>query len=150
MKGSRLTAILVIVALAIGAAVVAGPVFEPRCESVIGDVVVTASLDELHPGTARFFCYRDHAGREIRFVLARTNDGIVHSVFDGCQQCYRFHKGYSVSGGFLVCRLCGNRYKLDQMETGMASCQPVHLENTQHGNKVEIKVAALEKGRQLF
>jgi uncharacterized membrane protein len=150
MKGSRLTTILVIVALAIAGAVAAGPLFEPRCETVKGEVVVTASLDDLSPGTARFFCYHDRTGHEIRFVLARTNDGIVHSVFDGCRQCYRFHKGYTVSNGFLLCRLCGNRYKLEQMETGMASCQPVHLESTQHGNKVEIKVAALEKGQQLF
>jgi uncharacterized membrane protein len=150
MKGSKLATILVIVALAIGAAVVAGPIFEPRCEAVNGDVAVTASVDELSPGTARFFCYRDRAGHEIRFVLARANDGTVHSVFDACRQCYRFHKGYTVADGFLVCRLCGNRYRLDQMETGMASCQPIHIENTQHGNKVEVKVAALEKGQQLF
>ena len=75
---------------------------------------------------------------EIR-ANARANDGAVRSVFDACRQCYRFHKGYIVVDGFLVCRLCGNRYRLDQMETGMASCQPIHIENTQHGNKVEVK-----------
>jgi uncharacterized membrane protein len=150
VNGSKLATILLIVALAIGAAVAAGPMFEPRCEPVNGGVIVTASLDELSSDTARFFCYRDRAGHEIRFVVARANDGTVSSVFDACRQCYRFHKGYTIANGFLVCRLCGNRYKLDQMETGMASCQPVHLENTQHGNKVEVKVAALEKGQQLF
>jgi len=150
VKGSKLTTVLLIVGLAIGAAVAAGPVFEPRCEPVTGDVTVTASLDDLSPGTARFFCYHDADGHKIRFVLARASDGTVRSVFDACRQCYRFHKGYAIDKGFLVCRLCGNRYKLDQMETGMASCQPLHLENTLHGNKVEVKVAALEKGRQLF
>jgi uncharacterized membrane protein len=104
----------------------------------------------LTPGTAQFFCYRDRAGHEVRFVLARANDGIVRSVFDACRQCYRFHKGYTVADGFLICRLCGNRYRLDQMQTGVASCQPVHLENSQHGNTVEVRVAALEKGQQLF
>jgi uncharacterized membrane protein len=150
VKGTKLATILVIVALAIGAAVVAGPMLAPRCKLVNGDVVVTVSLDDLTPGTAQFFCYRDRAGNEIRFVLARANDGTVHSAFDACRQCYRFHKGYTVVDGFMVCRLCGNRYRLDQMETGMASCQPVHLENTRHGNKVEVRVAALEKGQQLF
>jgi uncharacterized membrane protein len=148
--GTKLATILVIVALAIGAAVAAGPMFAPRCSPVNGNDVVTASLDELSPGTARFFCYRDRAGHEVRFVLARANDGTVRSVFDACRQCYRFHKGYTVADGFLVCRLCGNRYRLDQMQAGMASCQPVHLENSQHGNKVEVRVAALEKGHQLF
>jgi uncharacterized membrane protein len=150
MKGTKLATILVIVALAIGAAVAAGPLLAPRCVRVTGESVVTASLDGLTPGTARFYCYRDRAGHEVRFVLARANDGIVRSVFDACRQCYRFHKGYTVADGFLICRLCGNRYRLDQMQTGVASCQPVHLENSQHGNTVEVRVAALEKGQQLF
>jgi uncharacterized membrane protein len=150
VKGTKLTTIFAIVALAIGVAVAAGPIFTPRCSPVSGESVVTASLDLLTPGTARFFCYRDRAGHEVRFVLARANDGIVRSVFDACRQCYRFHKGYTVADGFLICRLCGNRYRLDQMQTGMASCQPVQLENSQHGNTVEVRVAALEKGQQLF
>ncbi|MGD0290190.1 MAG: Fe-S-containing protein [Candidatus Binataceae bacterium] len=150
MKGTKLATILVIVALAIGAAVAAGPLLAPRCVRVNGESVVTVSLDGLTPGTAQFFCYRDRAGHEVRFVLARANDGIVRSVFDACRQCYRFHKGYTVADGFLICRLCGNRYRLDQMQTGVASCQPVHLENSQHGNTVEVRVAALEKGQQLF
>ena len=151
VRGSKLAAILIIVVFALAAAVAAGPLFAPRCIPVSGGTdVVTASLDELNPGTARFFCYRDRAGHEVRFVLARTSDGVVRAVFDACRQCYRFHKGYTVADGFLICRLCGNRYKLDQMETGMASCQPIHLETRQHGNTVEVKVAALEQGQQLF
>ena len=150
VKGTKLATILVVVALAIGGAVAVGPMFAPRCSPLSGDAVVTASLDELTPGTARFFCYRDRAGDEVRFVLARTSNGTAHSVFDACRQCYRFHKGYTVADGFMVCRLCGNRYRLDQMKAGMASCQPIPLENRQHGNKVEIRVAALEKGQPLF
>ncbi len=150
MKGTGLPAILAIVALAIGAAMVAGPMFAPRCTPVSGDETVIASVDDLPPGTARFFCYHDRDGRELRFVLARLNDGSVRSVFDACRQCYRFHKGYTIADGFLVCRLCCNRYKIDQMQEGVASCQPVRLENLPRGNKVEIKVAALEKGQPLF
>jgi uncharacterized membrane protein len=138
------------VALAIGAAVVAGPMFAPRCTPVNGEETVTASVGGLRPGTARFFCYHDRNGRELRFVIARLEDGTVRSVFDACQQCYRYHQGYTIADGFLVCRLCGNRYKIDQMQEGVASCQPVHLEHNQHGNRVEIKVAALEKGQALF
>jgi uncharacterized membrane protein len=150
VKGTKLTTILVIVALAIGIVVAAGPIFAPRCSPVSGGSVVTTPLDSLTPGTARFFCYRDRAGHEVRFVLARARDGVVRSVFDACRQCYRFHKGYTVADGYLVCRLCGNRYRLDEMQTGMASCQPVHLENSQHGNTVEVRIVALEKGQQLF
>jgi hypothetical protein len=32
----------------------------------------------------------------------------------------------------------------------LASCQPVQLENTQHGDKVQVRVASLEQGHTLF
>lgn len=150
MKATGLAATLAIVTLGIGAAIVAGSVFAPRCTPLTGDETVSASVDDLRPGTAQFYCYRDRNGRELRFVIARQNDGTLRSVFDACRQCYRYHKGYTITDGFLVCRLCGNRYKIDQMQDGVASCQPVHLEHNRRGNKVEIKVAALEQGQALF
>ena len=150
MKLTKPAAILLAVALAIGAAVAAGPMFAPACTVANGTDVVTVSMDDLSRGSARFFCYRDRSGHLIRFVLARDDDGAVRSVFDACRQCYRFHKGYTIADGFLICRLCGNRYKLDEMRVGLASCQPVQLENTQRGGKVEVRVAALEQGHALF
>jgi len=139
-----------VVALAIAAAVAAGPMFAPECIVANGTEIVTLSTNDLGRGSARFFCYRDHSGHLLRFVVARGDDGMIHSVFDACRQCYRFHKGYTVADGFLICRLCGNRYKLDEMRIGLASCQPVQLENSQSGEKVDVRVAALERGHFLF
>jgi uncharacterized membrane protein len=150
MRPTKLAVILVVVALAIGAAIAAGPMLAPACTLAKGSDVVIVSSDDLSRGSARFFCYRDRTGHLIRFVLARGEDDAVHSVFDACRKCYRFHKGYSISQGFLICRLCGNRYKLDEMRIGLASCQPVQLENAQHGGKIEVRVAALEQGQALF
>jgi uncharacterized membrane protein len=150
MMPTKLAAILLVVALAIGAAVVAGPMFAPACTLANGSDVVTVSTGDLRRGSARFFCYRDHAGHLIRFVLARGDDGTVRSVFDACRRCYRFHKGYTIADGFLICRLCGNRYRLDEMRVGLASCQPVQIENAEHDGKVELQVAALERGHSLF
>ncbi len=150
MKLTKLSAILIGVALAIGAAAAAGPMFAPRCTTVDGTDVITVSTADLSRGSARFFCYRDHSGQLIRFVLARGDDGIVRTVFDACRQCYSFHKGFTVADGYLICRQCGNRYKLDKVREGLASCQPVQLENTEQGGKVQVRVAALEEGRKLF
>jgi uncharacterized membrane protein len=150
MRPTKLAVILIVVALAIGAAVVAGPMFAPACTLANGSDVVTVSTDDLNRGSARFFCYRDRSGHLIRFVLARGDDGTVRSVFDACRRCYRFHKGYTIADGFLICRLCGNRYRLDEMRVGLASCQPVRLENAEHDGKVEVRVAALEQGHSLF
>ncbi|MGC1969427.1 MAG: Fe-S-containing protein, partial [Candidatus Acidiferrales bacterium] len=61
-----------------------------------------------------------------------------------------YRKGYLSSRGNLVCRYCGNRYKLEAMESGLASCVPVKLPMQVSGHTVKIKPEDLERERGLF
>ncbi|HZO80527.1 MAG TPA: Fe-S-containing protein [Candidatus Binataceae bacterium] len=131
-------------------AFVALPALRPRCAEVHGDAVLTISLARLVRGEAVRFCFRDDAGERLRFLLARGSDGRVRSVFDACRQCFKFHQGYEVAGGMLICRLCGNRYAIDHMTEGEASCVPVSLPLSERGNTAQIKVSDLKRGRALF
>ncbi len=134
-------------ALAIAAAL---PILRPRCTELRGAEMLTVSLAHLKGGEAQLFCYRDRAGEWLRFLLARGNDGKVRAVFDACRQCYKFHQGYEVSHGMLICRLCGNRYPIDHMMKGEASCVPVSLPHHEDTSKVEVKVSDLKSGAGLF
>jgi len=69
---------------------------------------------------------------------------------DACQRCYAYHKGYVTSDGYLVCKLCGNRYKLAAMSKGLASCVPVKLAFKTDGQTAKIDTAELEHNRHLF
>ena len=137
----------VIAAIAMVAAL---PILRPRCTELRGAQMLTVSLARLVSGEARLFCYRDRAGERLRFLLARGNDGKVRAVFDACRQCYKFHQGYEVAHGMLICRLCGNRYPIDHMMKGEASCVPVSLPHHEDAAKVEIKVSDLKSGAALF
>jgi len=139
-----------LVATAVAAAVMASPLVRPRCAILKGGDTLLIPGSSLVRGAVRFFCYRDSAGERLRFILARDSDGSVHAVFDACHQCYKFHKGYSVSDGYLVCRLCGNRYALKEMQAGKASCVPVKLPLAQRGDTIAVRVADLKGGRPLF
>jgi hypothetical protein len=55
--------------------------FMPPCRLVKGELVVTTSVNELRPGTAQFYCYRDRAGHEIRFARL---DGTLSAAFEAC------------------------------------------------------------------
>lgn len=121
-----------------------------RCVQLTSVDNSSISISGLARGTARLFCYRDSAGEQLRFLLARDDDGKVKGVFDACGQCYRYHQGYTVAGGYLICRLCGNRYPLSDVQKGLASCTPVQLPVKQHGDHVEVRVADLRKGQSLF
>jgi uncharacterized membrane protein len=120
------------------------------CTAVVGGGVVSVDVSALTRGTARMFCYNDDAGKKLRFVLARGTDGKVRSVFDACRQCFTFHRGYQVAGGELICRVCGNHYRIDRMSEGKASCVPASLPHEDASGTVRIKTADLRTGTALF
>ena len=123
---------------------------QPGTTPVSGFDSVSISLSTLGKSGVRFYSYRDRAGDELRFILARDSRGGVHAVMDACERCYNYHKGYAASHGYLVCRLCGNRYKLETMESGLASCVPAKLPIKVLGQYAKIKSADLEQHRGLF
>jgi uncharacterized membrane protein len=111
---------------------------------------ITIPLGQLAADTAKIFCYRDRAGANLRFVLAREANGTVHTVFDACHQCYKFHQGFEASRGYVTCRYCGNEYKLNEITVGKASCVPVKLRSQLKDGAVSVDVTDLEAGRWLF
>jgi uncharacterized membrane protein len=122
----------------------------PRYTPVSATSSISIETNDLRQGDVRFFTYRDRAGDEIRFLLARDAAGRTKGAFDACERCYMYHKGYASSRGALLCRFCGNRYKLEAMESGLASCVPVKLPFQMTGHTVNIKPADLEREQGLF
>lgn len=145
MKRSARIWLGVFVAGAIGASALAFATLRPHCALVTGSDRIIIPLSQLGRGAIAFFCYKNEAGDRLRFVLARDDQGKVHSVLDACRQCGKFHEGYTSSGGDLVCRLCGNRYKLGAIEKGKASCVPLSLPSRQRGDQLEIRAADLKQ-----
>lgn len=111
---------------------------------------VAINVSAMRPGSARMFDYTDNAGQRLSFLLARGDDGKIRSAFDACRQCSAYHRGYRVSGGELICRVCGNRYPIDRMNEGKASCVPASLPYAIDSGIVHIKTADLKAGRELF
>ncbi len=114
------------------------------------DAMLSIDVSALGRGDARTYCYTDSAGKRLRFVLARGNDGVIRSVFDACRQCFTYHRGFKYSAGELICRVCGNHYPVDRMTVGKASCVPESLPHQDGGSRVKIRVADLKAGRALF
>jgi uncharacterized membrane protein len=122
----------------------------PFCTAVGGNDRITIPLSQLTAGAVSFFCYHNAAGDRLRFILARDADGKVHSVVDACRQCGKFHEGYTTAHGELICRFCGNKYQVADIERGQASCVPLGLPSRQHSDHVEIRVSDLKQVSRLF
>ena len=110
---------------------------------------VTISGASLDKGSIRFYSYRDDAGKDIRFILGRDQSGQVRGAFDACQRCAQYGKGYTASNGYLVCRFCGNRYRLNS-RTGIGSCAPIELPVHEAGNTITVDTTELKRQRNLF
>ena len=141
-----ISAAALLVAVSSLAVMARGPQFTP----VSANPSISIETTDLRPGDVRFFTYRDRAGDQIRFLLARDATGRIKGAFDACQRCYMYHEGYVSSRGDLLCRFCGNRYKLETMESGLASCVPMKLPLQATDHTVNIKPADLERERGLF
>lgn len=147
-KAAKWAAALALIAVVL---VLARLEIPPGCTHVSSnDGAVSIAIARLARGQANLFCVNDGAGTNIRFILARASDGTVHSVLDACRQCYSYRKGYHLSRNGLVCRLCGNRYSVDHLMRGKASCAPISIPHQESGGLVTISTAALHTARSLF
>jgi uncharacterized membrane protein len=139
--GAVALAAVIVALLAVGA----GPTFT----AVSGKDSISIPASSLKRGELRFFSYRDDAGKAIRFILARDDAGRVGASFDACQQCARYGKGYTSSRGYMVCRFCGNRYKIDAVPSG-TSCAPIRLKVRESGDTITVDTRELKRQRDLF
>jgi uncharacterized membrane protein len=122
----------------------------PSATQVFGTYTLSIPTSDLRAGEVKFFSYRADPASEIRFLLARDSDGHLHGALDACQRCYTYHRGYGWSGGYLICRVCGNRYKLDKLTTGIASCAPANLKFQSTGKTVQIQTSDLKRASGFF
>lgn len=139
-----------VAALALVGVLIADSNSRPACTMLHGTTALHISLNGLARGEVRAFCYQAPAGQRLRFLLARDSSGDIHTAFDACRQCYKYHEGFTWSHGYLICRWCGTRYKIKNMNVGKASCAPVPLASNVRGNQVTVRVKDVEAGRWLF
>lgn len=143
------TVIASAIVLTAGALALAAAGIGPRFTHLSGHDSVTISGASLEKGSIRFYSYRDDAGKDIRFILGRDQSGQVRGAFDACQRCAQYGKGYTASNGYLVCRFCGNRYRLNS-RTGIGSCAPIELPVHESGNTITVDTSDLKHQRNLF
>lgn len=112
------------------------------------DVRLAASL--FNDGRARFYRYVTAAGREVRFFVMRTPDGVIRAAFDACEACFRSRKGYRQSGDKMICNGCGGGMRSVDINVSSVRCIPGTLEHAIEGDRVVITAAAIERGISYF
>ena len=113
-----------------------------------GDVVLaTAELDD---GQARFYRYSTAGGREVRFFVMKSGDGVIRAAFDACDVCYRERQGYRQQGSQMICTNCGQSFRSTDINVLQGGCNPAPLERTVEGGHVILRASAIEAGSWYF
>lgn len=123
--------------------------FEPSQAVKATGGVVKIPLAQVNDGAAHYFHYTVR-GRDIRFFVLKSSDGIIRAAFDACDVCYKEKKGYSQEGDFMICNNCRNRFPSTKINVLKGGCNPAPLEKTVSGSTLIIKVQDILKGETYF
>ncbi|WP_320173099.1 DUF2318 domain-containing protein [Maridesulfovibrio sp.] len=115
----------------------------------IGDQELNIPISEVNDGQAHYYSI-DINGKEIRFFVVRSKDGIIRAAFDACDVCYHSKKGYSQKGDFMICNNCGMRFHSTRINVVNGGCNPSPLEREIKGDKLVISLDAVRSGAMYF
>lgn len=89
--------------------------------------------------------------KELEYIIVKASNGDIKTVFNACDVCYPYHKGYSQNGTELRCNNCGNRFPIDGLgKQSTGTCNPGYLPHTIQGSDVVINVSDLIVGAYFF
>lgn len=111
---------------------------------------VTLPVATFADGAARFYRYTTTAGREVRFFVMKSSDGVVRAAFDACDTCYRERKGYHQEGDVMVCNNCRRMFRSVDINVLQGGCNPAPLERTVVGDQLVLTAASIELGAMYF
>ena len=123
---------------------------EPALIEVTGRNTISIPTTSLRRGEARFYLYRGEDGARVKFIVARDEAGRVEAALDACEQCAAHGEGYTSSKGYVICRYCGNRYRLRSLSTGWGSCVPLKLNYVVRNDDLLISTAELARWQREF
>jgi hypothetical protein len=122
----------------------------PKVLEVAGPGTVDIPLTMIN-STLKKFTY-EIGGKKVRFLAVLGSDGMPRTAIDGCDSCGT-SQGYGQAGQDLVCRVCGQHFRIDDLGTGNVlggGCMPIFLPNKVVGDRLTVKKADLEANANRF
>jgi uncharacterized membrane protein len=107
---------------------------------------VRLDVAQFDDGQAHFYRHTNAAGKEIRFFVLRSSDGVIRAAFDTCDVCYRARRGYRQVGDTMVCNNCDQVFRSVDINVLQGGCNPVPLDRIVQNGQVVLTAAALDAG----
>jgi uncharacterized membrane protein len=152
-RNKRLMVVVISVAIAALVAfifVFSGKNLDGKTQAIdVSHEYVKIPLEKVSDGTAKFFNY-SMGGKDIKFFILKSSDGVIRAAFDTCDVCFPERKGYRQEGDFMVCNNCGQKFESVYINVKRGGCNPVPLDRKVEGDNLVIKVADIHRGAFYF
>ncbi|MBU1247192.1 MAG: DUF2318 domain-containing protein [Proteobacteria bacterium] len=116
--------------------------------SPVGDSFVVP-VNEVSDGAAHYY-QAEAGGKEVRFFVLKSSDGVLRAAFDACDVCYESKKGYTQDGEFMVCNNCGRRFHSSRINEVKGGCNPAPLNRAIQGDNLVINMSDIATGAFYF
>ncbi|MGE4497837.1 MAG: Fe-S-containing protein [Deferribacterales bacterium] len=111
--------------------------------------VVKIALKDVNDGKAHYY-YTKINGKDVKYFILKSSDGVIRAAFDACDVCYREKKGYSQQGDFMVCNNCGMKFHSMRINEVKGGCNPSPLTRTTDKEFVYLKTTDIASGAMYF
>jgi uncharacterized membrane protein len=111
---------------------------------------ISFPISDFADGQARFFKYVSASGKDVRFFVMRSADGVTRAAFDTCDVCFRERRGYRQAGDSMICNNCGQAFRSTSINEVKGGCNPAPLDRAIEGDRIVLRAAALEQGAFYF
>ena len=111
--------------------------------------IIRIPIKSFDNGKAHYFTFKAQ-GKDIKFFVLKSRDGIIRAAFDACDVCFPEKKGYSQSGDFMICQNCGQKFHSVQINVIKGGCNPAPLRRTEKGQDLIISAQDIFSGYRYF
>ncbi len=154
---SRLTPILVILALVLAAVAVYlivntssdAPAVTSTLSTNSGNTAIVRIPISDVSGKAKFFDL-NAAGKQVRFFVLKSSDGVYRAAMDACDTCWHAKQGYRQEGDDMVCNKCGLKFHSALINEVSGGCNPIGLPCAIEGDQLVIKTSDIEARNRYF
>lgn len=110
---------------------------------------VSIPVSKVSDGNAHYYTVNS-GGKEIKFFLIKSGDGVIRAAFDACDVCYPEKKGYRQEGEYMVCNNCGQKFHSSRINEVRGGCNPSPLAREKQGENIIIFIKDIESGAFYF
>lgn len=119
-----------------------------EAQSTGGDVTFAAA--QFDDGVARFFTHTAPGGRQVKFFVMKSSDGVIRAAFDACDTCWEDRLGYRQEGDVMVCRKCNRSFASTDINVLQGGCNPAPIDRRVVNGRVVLSAASLNAGIAYF